>query len=246
MDPSNVERIRSVERQFAGRETRSRSLRALGARLRSTLGWLAMTLPLLLVLLVGLDQLSSITSLPLGVLLFAVWASATVLWAVAEVFAGSDMRFRLTRLILIVAIVAATLGYWQVAVQRPYLAEQRCLASLKGLKGNVHSRPVGPGWLIGLVGKDPLQRVVQIELAGPEADGRQVSRLRALPHISCLFLSGPEFDDEMLDDLAALPGLDQVCLTDSRVTAAGVQRFRRARPNVEITRQGNIIDGPPP
>ena len=87
--------------------------------------------------------------------------------------------------------------------------------------------------------------MVQIELAGPEADQHQISRLLFAAHLSCLFLSGPEFDDEMLDDLAALPGLDEVWLTDSRVTAAGVQRFRRARPNVQITRQGNIIDGVP-
>ena len=73
--------------------------------------------------------------------------------AVAEAFAGGDLRFRLTRLILIVAIIAVFLGYWQVTVQGPYLAQQSCLASLKGLKGNVHSRPVGPAWLIGLVGK---------------------------------------------------------------------------------------------
>ena len=41
----------------------------------------------------------------------------------------------------------------------------------------------------------------------------------------------------MLDDLAALPGLDEVWLTDSRVTAAGVQRFR-PHPNVQLTGRG--------
>jgi hypothetical protein len=36
-----------------------------------------------------------------------------------------------------------------------------------------------------------------------------------------------------------------VWLTDSQVSASGVERFRRARLNVEITRQGKIIDGAP-
>jgi len=163
------------------------------------------------------------------------------------------MRFRLTRLILIVALLAMMLGYWRVAVHDPYLAEQRCLWSLKGLRGAVLSRPVGPAWLIGLVGKAPFQRVVQpfqhvvqIQLAGLEADEHQLSRLHTLPRLSYVSLTGPKFDDEMLADLAALPGLEQVWLTDSRVTAAGVERFRRARPNVQIERQGQIIDGPPP
>jgi hypothetical protein len=242
MGQTNVERIGSVERRVAGLEARSRFLQTLGARLRFLLRWLATTLPLLLVLLVGLEQLSSMTSLPLGVLLFLLWETAAILWAVAEVFAGGDMRFRLRRLILIVAIIAVILGYWQVAVHGPFVAEQNCLTSLKGLKGNVHRRPVGPAWLIGLAGKAPFERVVQIELAGPEADQQQIGRLRALARLSSLFLSGPEFDDDMLDDLAALPGLEDVWLTDSRVTAAGLQRFRDARPNVQITRQGNIID----
>jgi len=214
------------------------------AWLRSILRWLATTPPLLLVLLVGMDFLSSTTGLPLGLLLFVFWASAAVLWAAVEVFAGGDLRFRLTRLILIVAIVAVMLGYWQVTVYQPFLAEQRCLASLKGLKGNVYRETAGPSWLVGLLGKTYFQRVFQLELAGPEADEDQVRHLQALPHLRCLFLTGSEFDDEMLDDLAVLPGLQQVWLTDSRVTKAGVEQFLRARPSVQIARQGAVVDDP--
>jgi hypothetical protein len=73
-----------------------------------------------------------------------------------------SMRFRLTRLVLIVALLALMLGYWRVAVHDPDLAEQH------------------------------------------------------------------------------------VWLTESRVTAAGVERFHRAHPNVQINRQRTIIDGPQP
>jgi hypothetical protein len=246
IDPPTGDRIASLERRVSDLESQSRSPRTLVAWLRSLLRWLATTPPMLVVLLIGLDYLARATTLSLGLVLLAVWVLATLLWAVVEVFAGGNFTFRLTRLILIVAMLAMILGYWQVAVREPYVTEQSCLASLKGLKGGVHSRPFGPDWLIGLIGKAPFQRVVQMELAGPAADERQIIRLRALPRLSCLFLSGPNFDDEMLDDLATLPGLDQVWLTDSRVTAAGVEQFRRARPSVQIERQGTTVDGPPP
>jgi len=245
MDTSDeMERIARQERRVAGSEARSRRPQTWRARLRSLLRWLATTPPLLLVLLIAMDHLSSATVQPLGILLFALWASAALLWAAVEVLAGGDLRFRLTRLILIVAMLAVILGYLQVTVHQPHLAEQRCLASLKGLRGNVHWQPFGPAWLMRLAGQPPFQRVVQIELAGLEANEHQISSLHALPHLRCLFVTGPRFDDKVIDDLAALPALDQVWLTDSGVTASGVKRFRRARPNVQIERQGAIVDGP--
>ena len=233
----NAERFAELERRVADLEARSRSPQTWREWLRSLLRWLATTLALLLVLLVGMDRLASLTALPLGLLLFSLWASAAVLWAAVEVLVGGDMRFRLTRLILIVAMLAVILGYWQVTFRQPYAAEQSCLASLKGLRGNVHRRPVGPAWLMGLIGQGPFQRVVQIELAGPDADEQQIRGLHALPHLDCLFLNGPRFDDGVIDDLATLPALRQVCLTSSRVTASGVERFRRIRPGVEMLLQ---------
>ena len=112
MDPSGaVERIDSLERRVADLEMRSRSAQTWRGWLRSLLRWLATTPPLLLLLLIGLDRVSSSASLSLGVLMFGVWASAAVLWGVVEAFAGSHLRFRLTRLILIVAMFALVLGY---------------------------------------------------------------------------------------------------------------------------------------
>jgi hypothetical protein len=133
MDTSDdVQKFASLERRVADLEARSQSPQTWREWLRSFLRWLATTPPLLLVLLVGIDRLSSATALPLGFLLIVLWASAAVLWAAVEVLAGGDLRFRVTRLILLVAIVAACMGYWQVAVHQPYAAEQSCLASLKG------------------------------------------------------------------------------------------------------------------
>jgi hypothetical protein len=245
-DSDQAGRISSLERRVSDLEERCRSPQAWRAWLRSVLRWSATTPPLLLVLLVGVDRLSSATSLPLGLLLLAIWASAVVLWAAVEVLAGSHLRFRVTRLIAVVALIGVALGYWRFAVYDPYVAEQACLASLKGIKGSVHKEAVGPAWLRGLVGDTHLGRVVQMELAGPEADNRQISRLRGLPHLNCLFLTGSSFDDDSIDDLASLPALEQVYLDDSRVTAAGVARFHRVRPGVGIVRQGKIVDPEPP
>jgi hypothetical protein len=245
MDSSGrSDRIDCLERRVAELEARMRAPQTVRGWLRSLLRWLAVTPPLLILLLVGLDQLSTAASLSLGVVTFLVWASAVVVWAVVEVLAGGDLRFRLTRLIVIVAMLAAILGYWQVTVRQPLLTEQRCLAELKGLKGNAHRKIIGPGWIIALVGNSHFHRVVQLELAGPEADERQISRLRELRHLSLLFLSGPNFDDAMIDDLATLPDLREVFLTNSRVTKSGVERLRNARPYLEINRQGTIVDQP--
>jgi hypothetical protein len=187
-----------------------------------------------MILLVAMDRLSSATGLSLGLLLIVLWASATVLWAAVEVLAGGDRRFRLTRLILVVAIFAVILSYWEVSVLQPYRAEQKCLASLKGLSADVRREPIGPPWLIGLVGQAPFQRVVAIELAGPEADKQQIRLLRALPHLNDLWLSGPRFDDDILDDVAALAALESILFNRTRVTESGAERLRRARPWVQV------------
>lgn len=170
----------------------------------------------------------------MGILLVVVWASAAVLWAAVEVLAGGDRRFRLTRLILIVAMFAVIFGYWEVGVFQPYRAEQSCLASLKGLSPDVRREPIGPAWLIGLIGQAPFQRVVAIELGGPEADKQQIRRLHALPHLNNLWLSGPRFDDDTLDDVAALAALESIVFNSTNVTEAGAERLRRARPWLQV------------
>jgi hypothetical protein len=187
-----------------------------------------------MVLVVAMDRLSSATGLSLGLLLIVLWASAAVLWAAVEVLAGGDRRFRLTRLILIVAIFAVIFSSWEVAVLQPYRAEQSCLASLKGLSPDVRREPIGPAWLIGLVGQAPFQRVVAIELGGPEADKQQIRRLHALPHLNNLWLGGPRFNDDILDDVAALAALEQICFNGTNVTESGTERLRRARPWLQV------------
>jgi hypothetical protein len=157
-----------------------------------------------------------------------------VLWAAVEVLAGGDKRFRLTRLILIVAMFAVIFGYWEVGVFEPYRVEQSCLANLKGLSPDVRREPIGPAWLIGLIGQAPFQRVVAIELGGPEADKQQIRRLHALPHLNNLWLSGPRFDDDTLDDVAALAALESIVFNRTNVTEAGAERLRRARPWLQV------------
>jgi hypothetical protein len=230
----DVEKLASLERRVADLEARSQSTQTWLEWLRSLLHWLATTPPLLLVLLVGIDHLSTATALPLGLLLIVLWASAAVLWAAVEVLAGGDLRFRVTRLILLVAMLAVILAYWQVTVHQPYAAEQSCLASLKGLSPNVHREPIGPAWLIRLLGEASFGRVYKIELAGPEVDGQQLRHLHALPHLYSLWLTGPRVDDEMIDNLPDLPGLRFICLNQSRATKSGVERLRRAHPLVNV------------
>jgi hypothetical protein len=237
MDTSDdVERFASLERRVADLEARSHSPQTWREWLRSLLRWLATTPPLLLVLLIGIDHLSSATTLPLGPLLIVLWASAAVLWAAVEVLAGGDLRFRLTRLILLVAMLAVILGYWQLTVHQPYAAEQSCLASLRGLNPDVGRELIGPAWLIRLIGQADFQRVVSIELAGPELDEHQIRHLHELPHLHTLWLSGPRVDDRIIAHLKGLTGLQNLNLPDTRVTDAGVQDLQEVLPNVRIAR----------
>ena len=229
-----VEFLATLEQRIADLEARSRSSDTWRGWFRSLLRWLATAPPLLILLVVALDRLSSATGLSLGILLVVVWASAAVLWAAVEVLAGGDKRFRLTRLILIVAMFAVIFGYWEVGVFQPYRAEQSCLANLKGLSPDVRREPIGPAWLIGLIGQAPFQRVVAIELGGPEADKQQIRRLHALPHLNNLWLSGPRFDDDILDDVAALAALESIVFNSTNVTEAGAERLRRARPWLQV------------
>jgi hypothetical protein len=208
MDTSDdVEKFAALERRVAALEARSQSPQTWREWLRSVLRWLATAPPLLLVLLVGIDHLSSATALPLGLLLIVLWASAAVLWAAVEVLAGGDLRFRVTRLILLVSMLAVILGYWQVTVHQPYAAEQYCLASLKGLNPDVDRELIGPAWLIRLLGDAYFQRVVSLELAGPEVDGQQIRRLHELPHLHTLWLTGPRVDDRIIAHLKGLTRL---------------------------------------
>jgi hypothetical protein len=237
MDTSDeAEKFASLERRVADLEARSQSSKSWREWSRSVLRWLATTPPLLLVLLVGIDHLSSATALPLGFLLIVLWASAAVLWAAVEVLAGGDLRFRLTRLILLVAMLAVILGYWQVTVHQPYAAEQRCLASLKGLNPDVDREPIGPSWLISLLGQAYFRRVVSIELAGPEVDEHQIRHLHELPHLHTVWLSGPHVDDRTIAHLKGLTGLQFLNLPGTSVTDAGVQDLQQALPFLRIVR----------
>jgi hypothetical protein len=237
MDTSDdVEKFASLERRVADLEARSQSPQTWREWLRSFLRWLATTPPLLLVLLVGIDHLSSATALPLGFLLIVLWASAAVLWAAVEVLAGGDLRFRVTRLILLVATLAVILAYWQVTVHQPYAAEQSCLASLKGLNPDVERELIGPAWLVSLLGPAHFQRVVTIQLAGPEVDEQQIRHLHELPHLRTLWLGGPRVDDRIIAHLKGLTGLQWLNLPDTRVTDAGVKDLQQALPFVRVVR----------
>ena len=95
---------------------------------------------------------------------------------------------------------------------------------------------IGPAWLISLLGRAYFQRVVSIELAGPEVDEQQMRHLHELPHLHTLWLSGPRVDDRVIAHLKGLTGLQFLNLSGTTVTDAGVQDLQKALPYVRITR----------
>lgn len=73
------------------------------------------------------------------------------------------------------------------------------------------SEPASPPWLVQLLGRDYLARVVHV------------------------YLSGPEVDDAVWAALARLPWLKLVVLEGTSVTPAAAARFRRANPGCTVS-----------
>jgi hypothetical protein len=65
-------------------------------------------------------------------------------------------------------------------------------------------------------------------------DDSAAPALASLPKLRHLDLSYTSVGDETLKDLAALPDLKMVYLTDTKVTAAGVDAFRRQKPEIFV------------
>jgi hypothetical protein len=106
----------------------------------------------------------------------------------------------------------------------------------RGLNQDVDRELIGPAWLISLLGHGYFQRVVSIELAGPEIDEQQIRRLHKLPQLHTLWLTGPRVDDRIIAHLKGLTGLRNLNLAGTSVTDAGVQDLQQTLPNVTIAR----------
>lgn len=195
-------------------------------------------LPLIAIPVVFLLQwISDLSHVPFGFLCCAGWAGAILAWLVAELFIQPTFRFSLARLLLVAGLFYVFFGFWSSYVLAPYRMEQRTLDSLHGLSKSIHREPFGPNWLRWLTGDKYFERVVQLEIAGPETGDGEIPKLYALKRLRCVFLTGPNFTDEGLFAISQLPDSVQVIFTKTRVTKVEVQKLQADRPNLEFILQ---------
>ena len=218
--------------------TESRSVgKSVMLALRSLLGMLVFAPPILVAVVGLLRPLASWVIVPLGVVVAVTWAAAALLWAVFDVFVGTKLRFGVMKLVLVTLVLGAVFGSWRAFVISPRLREQRALATIRGVTGNVWSEPDGPRWLRELLGEYCSQKVTQFHIVAQAGSDEELAYLTEFPKLRCLFLTGEQFTDAGLHHLRGLHQPVQVFLTRTSITSAGLDELRRAAPNLELVKQ---------
>jgi hypothetical protein len=163
----------------------------------------------------------------------------------------SRIRFSLRTLLLGVAAVCMTLGFWVTQV-RPYRQQQRAAEIFDQIKGKWSSRPAAPpAWSRWLLSNEPTVWVEKVDLSGARMidDKSQqeivkklnlsLSRAREssppretileaigqLHELESLSLSYCEITDEEIARLGQKPKLKELFLTGCDVTDASIDRL---------------------
>ena len=229
-------RISELEQRLARLECNS-STKTLLSRLAAILRTVALLPLIALPLLFLLQLLAEHGDMPFGVACLAAWACTVVLWLILELFTANSFRFSLARLLVATALFCVILGFGQSYVLSPLALQQRTLGSINGLTTSVHREPHGPTWMRWLLSDRYFERVVQLEVKGPDGGDAEIPKLENLPHLRCVFLTGPGFTDDGLHGITALPETATVYFTDTRVTRKGVERIRAIRPKMKLELQ---------
>ncbi len=239
--PSNTEpvesdlsaRISNLEHRLAMLEGSKTGLSRLSAALRFLILLPVIALPLLFVL----QGLAEYRDSPFGAVCLLAWAFTVVLWLIAELFTTNRFRFSLARLVVATALLCVVMGFGKTQILSPLTHQETTLASLNGLTGSVHRKPFGPTWLRWLLGDKYFERVVQLEIKGPDGGDAEIEELTNLPHLRCVFFTGPGFTDNGLNSVAKLPKGTQVIFTGTMVTQEGIERLREIQPGMDVTLQ---------
>jgi hypothetical protein len=165
------------------------------------------------------------------------WACTIVLWLVSELFTTTNFRFGLARLAVAITLLCVVMGFGKTQILSPLAQEETTLASIRGLTASVHRQPIGPTWLRSLLGDKSFERVVQLEIKGPDGGDSEIAKLTKLPHLRCVFFTGLGFTDDGLNSVAKLPKGTQVIFTETMVTKVGIENLRAIQPGMDVILQ---------
>jgi hypothetical protein len=134
--------------------------------------------------------------------------------------------------LLLMTVLAVTFG-WQSNRIR---AQRRAVNAIQELGGIVQysdGESTNLDWRWRWIGKEGIAEVTEIDLLRDNMSDAALVHIRQLPTVKRLFLSG-DISDAGLKTLADLPALEELLLVGTKVTLAGVEGLKRARPNLTV------------
>jgi Leucine Rich Repeat (LRR) protein len=164
-----------------------------------------------------------------------------VAWYAASRFVGSEFRFSLRWLVLLVTVVAITLGWFAVRMQQA-ARQQAAIVAFKKVGGSLlydwqmgvaNARPPAPIWLCNLLGVDFYSNPYGIQGA-PAGEGDpfaeamwtctddDLAQLRHLKKLEFLALNEAPITDKGLAHIAVLKHLTSLGLNGTRISDDGL------------------------
>ena len=133
----------------------------------------------------------------------------------------------------LLATVVPCIGGIGLSIWLPWHLEQRVAQKIKSWGGRVQTVPLGPDWVLQLVGKDRIagfelfDRIVGVDLSDSTITDADVSRLKELTNLEDLNLDRTAVTDAGLVHLSRLPYLHWLSLTGTEVTDGGLAHLSK-------------------
>lgn len=131
-------------------------------------------------------------------------------------------RYSLRTLFLVMTLCCLVFGAWAAYVN-PYRLQQRSLAAVNRLQGNVVKVPAqGPQWHVWLVttllGDEAFMYVTEVDLNNRKVSDADLNQLANLVHLRELSLDYAPVTDDGLAVLRSLPRLQHISLRYTKAT----------------------------
>jgi len=135
------------------------------------------------------------------------------------------MRYGLRTMMILLAIVAAGLGFWKAFVtpiQVQHAAEKHLLT--KGAK-IAWSTPRGNNWLRSIVGDYLFSEIVMVDLERRKIDKEDIAALSELRSVNRLYLASTSIDDDGLKSISGLTKVQRLSLWRTKITDEGLKHL---------------------